>query len=194
MVVKLLFLTLMSSVALAAPALTTKSPVRSRSFIFASVSYNWWQDTMELIDQAGTRFGVTTNSHGTCGGLGYIYRRARWDFTLHGCALIGQSDVVGPANSGFPRKDVETLAIFASPGFQYRTSGQVSIGVDLVGVFRSTEWGRPPTGWKIESDSRISGGAVLNTQWRISRVVLHQKVGPIYKMGTLWSLGLDYIF
>jgi hypothetical protein len=172
-----------------------KVAVTSRSYWLGSISYNWWQEQIDLKNPSGQTYPLTASTHGPCIGLGYLYRVVNWDILVNGCFFMGQSDISGVQSTPrYSQRSVETMGVFLGPGVNYRPFRQVSIGLAINGFARSAAWTDPPGGWSAEPKTIISGAAMLDTQWRLGHVVLHQKMGPIFNVGTLWSLGLDYIF
>jgi len=169
-----------------------KRAASHHSFIFATVNYVWWQESVTVTAAAGQNYEMFVNAHGPCAGLGYLYRLSNWDLLFSGCAMYGSSNVGDGTN--YFQKGVDTLALIAGPSVQYRAGTKVNIGLGIPAVYRTTSWELPTPAWKVEPASRISAGLLLEAQWRIRRTILQQKIGPVLGMGWQWSLGFNYIF
>ncbi len=168
-----------------------------RSYRYASISYNWWQETLTLTNPDGTKYTLLANPNGPCVGIGYFSNKGSWNYSFNGCAFFAKTHVSiaqGSSTSYF-QKSVPTYGLFFGPGIHYTPRGsQVSLGLLAQGYVRYANWTIPAQGWKVEPSLRFSGGLMTSAQWRRKRVVFEQQFGYIYDSGWLWGLGLNYIF
>jgi hypothetical protein len=174
----------------------------SFDYVFTQASYTWWQEELTMTTPTGIKHDLLAHVHGPCVGFGYLHRRVTWDITFSGCGFFGRADVSNTTSqTGTPqeyaKRGIQTIAVFGGPGLYYRPSSrQVGIGIMVPAFARSTQWPALIDGWAIEPSLRISGGVLADAYWRIDRVVVRQKAGPLFNVGYgwFWSLGVEYIF
>ncbi len=169
-----------------------RPPPRRSSYLAATLGYIWWQETLDLITPSGTRHTLVGNTNGPCIGLTWLHRGNEWDYSLNGCVVVGFTDVSSQRTIDYFQQSVETYGIIVGPGLQFRPDGgKVSLGIQLPLVGKYTSWAVPSSAYKVSSETKLTGGALLDASWRLQRYVIHQKVGFVYSLGWTWLVQLE---
>jgi hypothetical protein len=174
----------------------------SVSFIFGSVEWLWWQEPLELVGSNGTRLAMVTTANGPCFGGGWKKIKSTSVFSLQGCFFSASNEVglVGRGTTQYYQQGVESYGILFGPGWLWRpSSGNVTLGVQVPGFFRYADWTLPPTQggsvtYDVASQTRVSGGLLLEGGWSVHRLNFAQKIGFLYKTGAFWVTEFDFRF
>jgi len=178
------------------PKLKVKAPVYSRDFFSVDVGYVWWQETAQLSNTTGGNYGLIANTNGVCLGGGWRQIHRHFDLTLDGCGLFAFTDV-SIVNSPplYFQQSVTTYGLIVGPGIHYKPSSKfVTIGLDAPLMARYTNWTLPSPNYTVTPQLRYTGGLMLEGAWRLNRLFIREKIGPMYNMSWLWQMDLQYVF
>jgi hypothetical protein len=177
----------------------TAAPRRRResvSMIYGSFSWLWWQEPLELSAPSGTKYSMLATANGPCFGGGWRRVKLKTEFNVNACFFSAGNEV--GANQTLIRyyqQGVESYGIVIGPGYLWRpSSGSVSLGFQVPLFARYAQWTIPAEGYDVLSATRITGGFLLEGTWGGPKFALTQKVGLMYQMGALWSLGFNFRF
>lgn len=171
------------------------SSTTSEKQIGISFDYNSWFENIQ-IQNGGTSHQTAAMMYGV--GISYEYSvyQLNWGYGAH-AGYVQAYGVSG--NSGDPTQYYAyrvPVSVFRGGGrLFYRLSEHFDLGLTLQAQMNKASW---PTfnGMTVESDSKLSTAAFLDSRWRLnSKWDLLQSVG-FYSKGSsgMWRIGGVYIF
>lgn len=160
----------------------------------ADLGFISWQDNLNLIN-TGTNLELLNTSSGGILGIGIHYESyfKEYFFKLQ---YFNGSSTINSLDQNYHQAGVSVTAYKASTGILWKTfADNVSLGGELIGLSRSSDWSVPGPGFRLSNTSYLRFGYGLITKWHVKYFEMYASLGKIFKnTSSIFQFNISYKF